>query len=40
MKSNEEEDDDHKGKVKKRPGDEMGPTISLRWREAILSPPT
>lgn len=26
MKSNEEEDDDHKGKVKKRSGDEMGPT--------------
>lgn len=26
MKSNEEEDDDQKGKVKKRPGDEMGPT--------------
>ena len=29
MKSNEEEDDDHKGKVKKRPGDEMGPTLNV-----------
>lgn len=28
MKSNKEADDDHKGKVKKRPGDEMGHTTN------------